>query len=96
MAKLTDAQRNALPGSAFVFPNSRKYPIHDKGHAMHAIRTGAIQLGKGNLTVPQYNQIVKAVNTRWGFNAKFKMSKPLSKKSMTCKGSKPMMLRKSK
>lgn len=72
MAKLTDAQRNALSSSQFVFPKLRKYPIHSKGHAQHAIRIGSIQLGKGNLTVAQYNQIVKAVNTRWGFNAKFK------------------------
>lgn len=72
MAKLTDAQRNALASSQFVFPRTRKYPIHDKGHAMQAIRVGSIQLGRGNLTVTEYNQIVNAVNKKWGFKAKLK------------------------
>lgn len=72
MAKLTEAQRARLSSSAFVFPKARKYPIHTKGHAQHAIRIGSIQLARGNLTVSQYNQIVKAVNTRWGFKARMK------------------------
>ena len=72
MAKLTDAQRNALAANQFVFPKTRKFPIHTKGHAQYAIRVGSIQLSRGNLSVAQYNQIVKAVNNRWGFNAKFK------------------------
>lgn len=72
MAKLSESQRNALSSNQFVFPKTRKYPIHTKGHAQHAIRIGSIQLGKGNLTVAQYNKIVKAVNTKWSFNAKLK------------------------
>lgn len=35
MAKLTAAQRKALPASDFAGPN-RSYPIPDKGHAMAA------------------------------------------------------------
>lgn len=72
MAKLTDSQRNALASNQFVFPKTRKYPIHTKGHAQYAIRIGSIQLGRKNLSVAEYNKIVSAVNTRWGFNAKFK------------------------
>lgn len=37
MAKLTTEARNALPSSAFVFPGSRRYPIHDIAHARDAL-----------------------------------------------------------
>lgn len=36
MAKLTSAERNALPSSSFVFPKERKYPIEDASHAANA------------------------------------------------------------
>jgi hypothetical protein len=36
MAKLTTAQRNALPDSAFALPG-RQYPIHDINHARDAL-----------------------------------------------------------
>ena len=36
-AKLTAAERAALPESAFVFPKERRYPIHDEGHARAAL-----------------------------------------------------------
>ncbi len=35
MAKLTAAERNALPASDFAGPN-RSYPINDKSHAANA------------------------------------------------------------
>ena len=72
MAKLTESQRNALASNQFVFSKTRKYPVHDKGHAMYALKIGNIQYAKGNLTKAQYNQIVSKVNTMWGFNARFK------------------------
>ena len=37
MAKLTSAERNALPASAFLDPTHRKYPAEDPGHAKAAI-----------------------------------------------------------
>lgn len=37
MAKLTAAERNKLPSSSFVFPGSRKYPIHNWNHAKDAL-----------------------------------------------------------
>lgn len=37
MAKLTSAQRKALPSSDFVEPKQRKYPIEDKSHARNAL-----------------------------------------------------------
>jgi hypothetical protein len=38
MAKLTQAERDALPDSAFAFPKERKEPIPDRGHVLSAIR----------------------------------------------------------
>ena len=40
MAKLTAAQRRALPDSDFAGPN-RTYPVEDKAHARAAIMDGA-------------------------------------------------------
>jgi hypothetical protein len=37
MAKLTAAQRGALPLSAFAIPEKRAYPIHDENHARDAL-----------------------------------------------------------
>lgn len=38
MAKLSAAERDALPDSAFAFPKQRKEPIADRGHVISAIR----------------------------------------------------------
>lgn len=35
--KLTYAERKALPSTAFVFPKTRQYPIHDIAHARNAM-----------------------------------------------------------
>ena len=40
MAKLTAAQRNALPDSAFAGPD-RSYPINDPNHARNALSRAA-------------------------------------------------------
>lgn len=37
MARLTTAERNALPSSAFADPVHRKYPEEDAGHAKAAL-----------------------------------------------------------
>lgn len=37
MARLTTAQRNALPDSAFAEPAQRKYPINDPSHRRNAL-----------------------------------------------------------
>lgn len=41
MAKLSSAERNALPSSDFVFQDTRRYPIHDRNHAYAAIKDSA-------------------------------------------------------
>ena len=37
LKKMTYKERKNLPSSAFVFPNERKYPIHDIAHARNAL-----------------------------------------------------------
>ena len=37
MAKLTSAERNALPSSDFADPKDRKYPVPDASHARNAL-----------------------------------------------------------
>jgi hypothetical protein len=37
MARLTYAQRKALPSSSFAIPSERKYPIEDAAHARNAL-----------------------------------------------------------
>ena len=37
MARLTAAERNKLPSSAFAEPKERKYPMEDKSHARNAL-----------------------------------------------------------
>jgi hypothetical protein len=41
MAKLTSSKRSSLPKSSFVFPSTRKFPIHDKAHAANALARAA-------------------------------------------------------
>lgn len=36
MARLSYAERKALPDKDFIFPAKRKYPIPDKSHAKNA------------------------------------------------------------
>lgn len=38
MAKLSARERNALPASAFVFPETREFPIPNRSHAYDALR----------------------------------------------------------
>ncbi len=38
MAKLSAADRHALPASDFVFPETRQFPIPDRNHALVALR----------------------------------------------------------
>ena len=47
MAKLTTAERNALPASDFAGPN-RTYPVEDKAHARNA-KSRVSQFGSSSL-----------------------------------------------
>ncbi len=37
MYVLNDKERNSLSPHDFVFPQTRRYPIHDKAHAQNAL-----------------------------------------------------------
>lgn len=37
MSELTTKQRNRLKSSSFVYPSERRYPIHDRAHAINAL-----------------------------------------------------------
>lgn len=61
MAKLTSAERNALPNSAFAGPG-RSYPVEDASHAANAKARAKQQLNKGNLSPKEYQTIIGRAN----------------------------------
>lgn len=61
MAKLKAAKRKSLPDSAFVYPKTRQYPIHDRAHAIAALRLSARRDTAGN-----YKTVRAAVIARYG------------------------------
>ena len=60
MAVLTAKERDKLPSSAFVFPESRRYPIHDREHAVNALARVA-QMG----TASEQEKVRAAVYRRY-------------------------------
>jgi len=61
MSKLTAAERNALPDSAFAGPD-RSYPVHDANHAANAKSRATQQWEKGNLPYEQMKHIERRAN----------------------------------
>lgn len=49
MASMSKAQRDKLPASAFVYPKTRQYPIHDRRHAKAALILAARSDTSGDL-----------------------------------------------
>lgn len=49
MARLTAAQRRALPNSAFADPKNRKFPDFDADHQRAALMDGATGKTKANV-----------------------------------------------
>lgn len=58
--KLTTAKRDSLPSSSFVFPDERKYPIHDESHARNALSRVA-----ANGTPEEKQKVRAAVRRRY-------------------------------
>lgn len=58
MSKLTTAEREALPDSAFALPG-RRYPIPDKTHARDALARASEFHHRGELTDAEYETIVR-------------------------------------
>ena len=63
MAKLSTAERNALPTSSFAGPG-RSYPIPNKSHAANAKARAHQQWNKGNLSYEQYKAIERKANAK--------------------------------
>lgn len=62
MAKLKAARRNALPGSEFGLPGSRKYPMPDRSHAANAKARATQMVKKGKLSPSSAAQIRAKAN----------------------------------
>lgn len=65
MAKLTAAQRKALPASDFAGPN-RSFPIEDAAHAEAALRLVGRAVKSGSITETQAEAIRKRAYERLG------------------------------
>lgn len=50
MAKLTAKTRKALPKSDFALPESRKYPVQNKSHAVNAKARAEQMENKGKIS----------------------------------------------
>ena len=69
MARLTAAQRNALPSSDFAIPSQRKYPIEDASHRANAKARASQQAKRGNISRSAEKRIdVKAGGLRSALN----------------------------
>ncbi|MCE0744176.1 hypothetical protein LWC05_09815 [Acetobacter sicerae] len=58
MSRLTQAERDALPDSAFALPG-RRYPIPDKTHARDALARASEFHHRGELSDEEYETIVR-------------------------------------
>jgi len=63
MAKLSDRERKALPASAFVFPETREFPIPDRSHAYDALRMA------GHLPPDRAAKVREVVQKRFNIGA---------------------------
>lgn len=78
MAKLKKGQRRKIPASAFAYPATRKYPIHDRSHARNALARAASSKTSGT-----YAHVAAAVNRRYPGMAKGKTKRSASAKRTT-------------
>lgn len=56
MAKLTTAERNALPNREFAGPD-RSYPVQDRSHAANAKARAQQQYNKGHISLEMLHHI---------------------------------------
>jgi hypothetical protein len=62
MGLLSIKKRDALGAETFGLPGERKYPMPDKAHAANAKARASQQVGKGNLTQSQQQEIDAKAN----------------------------------
>lgn len=58
---MSEQDRDKLPESAFAVPESRSWPIHDKTHALTAIRYMVRGFGDHG----DYTAVIRAIKKRW-------------------------------
>lgn len=63
MAKLTTAQRKALPKSAFGLPAKRAYPMPDASHAKNAKARASQAVNAGRMSKATEKRIDAKANT---------------------------------
>lgn len=63
MAKLNARSRSVLRTSQFALPKQRKYPIHDRSHAINAKARSTQQFKRGNLSRAQMRAIHAKANS---------------------------------
>jgi hypothetical protein len=66
MAVLNAKARRGLRSSQFALPGQRKYPIHDRAHAINAKARATQQFRRGNLSKSAKGQIFRKANARLG------------------------------
>jgi hypothetical protein len=71
MAKLSSKKRKKLPKTAFAYPGTRKYPIHDRSHARNALARAAQKKTSGS-----YAHVAAAVRRRYPDMAVGKKKRP--------------------
>ena len=57
MAKLSTAERDALPDTAFGLPHKRSYPMPDASHARNAKARATEEFNRGDLSAAEKAQI---------------------------------------
>lgn len=64
MARLRARRRKKLRRNQFALPGSRKYPIHDRSHAINAKARATQQYKKGRISKSTKDRIHAAANRK--------------------------------
>lgn len=62
MAKLKAARRRKIPKSQFGLPGSRRFPVHDRAHAVAAKGRATQQYRKGKLSKASKDKVHARAN----------------------------------
>lgn len=71
--RLTQSERDALPKSAFAWPEARKFPVHDRQHAIVAVGKLNLIYKGGYIDADQYREIydrIMRAYDRFGLTAR--------------------------
>lgn len=79
MARLRAKKRKKLKKSSFGLPGSRKYPMHDKRHAVNAKARATQQFKKGKISKATRDKIHAKANKKLGKGKRKKRSTSIRK-----------------